>query len=112
MDSKLHIVTTGEHTLHPLAPGERGPRETCVTYSCGGVSSVGTIQPGFHIAYLRLKDICARPIESAPRGAKLLLRPRDGIWVIGAITVQTRDHFVEWAPLPKLPPEMKQRIID
>ncbi|MEX3984106.1 hypothetical protein AB4Y45_34700 [Paraburkholderia sp. EG287A] len=109
MDSKLHIVTTAEHVLHPLRPGEHIPAQMCVTYSVWGVSSIGTIQPGFHIAYLRLKEIQARPIATAPTGAKLLLRPEHGIWCIGSLSADTRRYYVEWAPLPKLPPEMKPR---
>jgi hypothetical protein len=106
METNLHILTTGDHLLEPLQPGERGPSSMCVTYSGWGVSSVGRIEPGFHIAYMRVKDICARPIASAPIGTRLLLRPQHGIWVVGTITASTRNLFVEWAPLPKLPPRL------
>ena len=109
MDTTLHILTTAEHVLHPLRPGERIPAQMCVTYSMWGVSTIGTVQPGFHVAYLRLKEIQARPIATAPKATKLLLRPHNGIWVIGSLSDETRKHYVEWAPLPKLPPEMKAR---
>jgi hypothetical protein len=107
MDTNLHILTTGEHVLHALEPGQSHPAKLCVTYSKWGVSSIGTIQPGFHLAYLRLSEICARPIESAPKATKLLLRPEHGIWVIGSLSDETRKYYAEWAPLPKLPPELK-----
>jgi hypothetical protein len=107
MDTNLHILTTGEHVLRALRPGEKHPAKLCVTYSVGGVSSVGTILPGFHVAYLHLSEIRARPIATAPKNTKLLMRPKDGIWVIGSLSEDTRRHYVEWAPLPRLPAELK-----
>jgi hypothetical protein len=106
MDTNLRIVTTGEHLLKPLKAGER-THGMCVVCSVWGVSSIGMVQPGFHMAYLPLKNIVARDIASAPTGAKLLLRARHGIWVIGPVTKDTRNLYEHWAPLPKLPPGMK-----
>jgi len=107
MDTKLQILTTTEHELRVLAPGRRPPAGLCVAYSRGGVSSISNLVAGFHIAYLGLDEIKARPLASAPRNTKLLLRPRHGRWVIGALSDSTRGLYVEWAPLPKLPPELK-----
>jgi hypothetical protein len=108
MDTNLHIVTTSEHLLRPVRPGER-PQGLSVVYSIWGVSSIGTVQAGFHVAYMPLKEIVARDIASAPTGSKILVRSRHGIWVIGALSKETRHLYEHWAPLPKLPSELKNR---
>jgi hypothetical protein len=111
VDTNLHIVTTSEHLLKPLRPGERA-QGLCVVYSIWGVSSIGQVQPGFHVAYLPVKDIVARDIAHAPTGSKILLRAQHGIWVIGAVSRETRHLYEHWAPLPKLPPELKKSRLE
>lgn len=108
MDTNLQILTTDEHVLKPIEPGKYHPGEMCVTLSKWGISNIGTIQPGFHVAYMRLADIHARPMPSAPTGAKLLLYSRYGCWLIGTVTQNSREHYAAWAPLPKVAPEVNR----
>lgn len=110
METNLHIVTTAEHMLKPILPGRNLPGEMCVTFSRWGVSSIGTIQPGFHLAYLRLADIVERPIATAPSASKLLIKTRFGCWLIGTVNEENRAHYVAWAPLPKVSPEVEGRL--
>ncbi len=109
MDTNLQILTTDEHVLRPIEPGKYHPGELCVTLSKWGISNIGTIQPGFHVAYMRLADIHTRPMNSAPTGAKLLLYSRYGCWLIGTVKQDNREHYAAWAPLPKVAPEVNRR---
>lgn len=107
MDTKLQILTSGENVFYPLYAGGSRPTKPCVVYSIGGVASISPPLVQFHLAYLPLDEISARPADTAPCNTKLLLRPRDGLWTIGSIREDTRRHYVQWAPLPKLPAELK-----
>lgn len=109
MDTNLHILTTNEHVLKPIVPGKYHAGEKCVTLSKWGISNIGTIQPGFHVAYLPLSDIQQRSMDSAPTGAKLLLYSRYGCWLIGTINQENRKHYDAWAPLPKVAAEVNRR---
>lgn len=101
MDNQLRIITTNEHMLHPV--GERYPTGLCVVYSKWGISTIGTIQPGFHAGYLPLDEIHAREMDgTAPMGSKLLLRSKYGCWLIGALNATNGSHYIAWAPLPKV----------
>lgn len=42
-----------------------------------------------------------KDMENAPIGRKLLLINPGGVLVFGTLTNETRNHFLEWAYLPK-----------
>lgn len=51
-----------------------------------------------------------RPISSCPAGSKVQLLSRAGIASVGKFTTNRDGWWVGWAPLPKIPPEIKGLI--
>lgn len=50
-----------------------------------------------------------QPIESCPQGLKVQLLTRHGIAVHGQYRLSDRS-FIAWAPLPSIPPEIKEKL--
>lgn len=48
-----------------------------------------------------------RPMSSCPHGHKVQLLNLGGVAVYGSVTQKTVDDWKGWAPLPKIPEEMK-----
>lgn len=46
-------------------------------------------------------------IYSPPHGSKMLMLTEYGVAVLGS---RWDDTFVAWAPLPSIPPEIKERL--
>lgn len=62
-----------------------------------------------------MKDVITAPVaawldpdeEPPPQAKKLLLLTRGGVAVLGT----WGDDCVAWAPLPKVPPKIKQKLL-
>jgi hypothetical protein len=55
-------------------------------------------------------DYYWRPISTCPSGSKVQLLNRAGIASSGTLESNRDGWFIAWAPLPKIPPEIKALI--
>ena len=55
-------------------------------------------------------DYYWRPISSCPSGIKVQLLNRAGIGTSGKLGGNKDEWFIAWAPMPKIPPEIKALI--
>lgn len=106
-DSGIQIATTDMHHLMPVNPAVHG--KLAVVYSKWGITTIGHVQPNFHIGYMLVDDIQATPVTvHVPKNTKLLLRTKWGVWLIGLIRTNSQlTHYDLWAKLPKLSPALK-----
>lgn len=51
-----------------------------------------------------------RAMDTYPGGSKALLLNRAGMALVGKTTGKD-DWFVAWCPLPKIPPELKDKLL-
>jgi len=54
-------------------------------------------------------DSTFQPLATMPRGHKCILLTRGGVAVIGVLT-NDAGGYVAWAPLPRIPPEIKELL--
>lgn len=55
-------------------------------------------------------DYFWQPISTCPTGTKVQLLNRAGIGSTGKITSNKDGWWIAWAPMPKIPPEIKALI--
>lgn len=51
-----------------------------------------------------------QPITSCPSGMRVQLLSRSGIATVGRFTTNKDGWWIGWAPLPKIPPQIKELI--